>query len=59
VRVAIVDDGYLSVHKNARFLAGIFYRGGDSDHCLNLSKIKAFFDLKNSGIRKYIRRMCG
>jgi hypothetical protein len=26
--VAVVDDGYLSLHKNARFLAGIFYVEG-------------------------------
>jgi hypothetical protein len=57
--VAVVDDGYLYLHKNARFLAGIFYRGWDSDHCLKRGEINDLFDLKNSGIRKSIRRMCG
>ena len=33
--------------------------GWDSDHCLKRGEINDLFDLKNSGIRKYIHRMCG
>jgi hypothetical protein len=31
--------------------------GWDSDHCLKCGEINDLFDLKNSGIRKYIRRI--
>jgi hypothetical protein len=53
--VAVVDDGDFSSHKNACFLAGIFYGGWHSNHRRKRSESKDYFELKNASIRKYIR----
>jgi hypothetical protein len=51
----------LHLKKNARFAAGIFSITGprNSDHYLKPGEINDLFDLKNSGIRKYIRKTYG
>ncbi len=46
-------------NKSARFAAGTFGGPRDSDYCLKRGEIRDFFDLRNVGIRKNIRRMLG